>query len=93
MARTYTKFIPLVQIKRNGKHYSNYNEIEENTKRVFELKNTGINPDDVSRETYSKGNRTELKLDPEQLAKIEIFRELGIKYSWSDDDFITDKKY
>ena len=63
------------------------------TKFIPLVKNTGINPDDISRETYSKGNRTELKLDPEQLAKIEIFRELGIKYSWSDDDFITDKKY
>mgnify|MGYP003681428440 CR=1 FL=1 len=95
--RTNTKILkPLVIFKRNGKPYSNYKswlaERERIKKQVLELRKSSIKPEHVSKDTRPKGNRIELKLDDVSLLHIEILRELGIKKTWSDNDFILDNK-
>ena len=95
--RTNTKILkPLVIFKRNGKPYSNYKswlaERERIKKQVLELRKSSIKPEHISKDTRPKGNRIELKLDDVSLLHIEILRELGIKKTWSDNDFILDNK-
>ena len=99
--RTNTKILkPLVIFKRNGKPYSNYKSWlaererikKQGTKLISELRKSSIKPEHVSKDTRPKGNRIELKLDDVSLLHIEILRELGIKKTWTDNDFILDNK-
>ena len=95
--RTNTKINkPLIIFKRNGKPCSNYiewiNDQKRIKKQVSELRKTSIKAEHISKETRPRGNRVELKLDDVSLLHIEILRDLGIKKTWSDDDFILDDK-
>ena len=91
--RSNTKFnTPLVQIKRNGKHLSNYFIWKAEQIRILSLRNTGTRPEQIDKSTRPKGKRIELKLDDVSLLHIELLRKLGIKKVWTDDDFILDDK-
>ena len=91
--RTNTKFnTPLIVIKRNGKHHSNFFEWKAEQDRILSLRNTGIKAEHIDKTTRPKGNRIELKLDDVSLLHVKILRDLGIKKVWTDNDFIIDDK-
>ena len=91
--RTNAKFnTPLVMIKRDGKHHSNYIQWKADQDRILSLRNTGIKAEQIDKSTRPKGKRIELKLDDVSLLHIELLRKLGIKKVWTDDDFILDDK-
>ena len=92
MAKRYpANFVnPLIRLKRNGKQYTNIKTWVDEQKRIRSI--NGIKPQEISRDTYFKGNRTELNLSEKDLLHIQILREHGLRLPLKDEDFKEDDK-
>ena len=85
----------ILYIKRDGKLTVNEKLIDQYRGKPLKRKPSDITSkttsDDFNNAYRSRGHRIGLNIDPFKMALIRQLNRLGLKYKYTDKDFLTDK--
>ena len=86
----------LLAIKRNGKLTVNEKLLDRYRGKAKQIRKPSditskTTSDDFSNAYRSRGHRIGLNIDPFKMALIRQLSRLGLKYKYTDKDFLTDK--